>query len=263
MVTDRDISFIAHVKIDNELRRKNLIAISKFYQTHFPNSEFIGIEEGDGNSDTNNYFTSYSRVRNDGLVRKTLCYNEGAILASRKILVFIDIDIVVNPEYLLDNIQSSYESNTLDCMIGYNGTAIYLNESGEKDFLITNNIDDLYSKIEGLHNTNDSNAYGLVGNTQAVGGCLVMTRDSFNKINGFNPFFKGWGYEDNEIISRAHKLGLNVTRSNIKDDYLFHLPHSDLTENKSAHHHYNQNHAIVNLVESLNDDQIKTYIKQW
>jgi len=263
MITDRDISFIAHIKIDNDLRKKNLIAISKFYQTHFPNSEFIGVDEGDNSLDVSEYFTNYKNIHNDGLVIKTICYNEGAKIATNKILVFIDIDIIVNPKYLLDNIRSSYESATLDCMIGYNGTAIYLNETGERDFLISNNIDDLYSKIENLHNTNDKNNYGLVGNTQAVGGCLVMTRDSFNKINGFNPFFKGWGYEDNEIISRAHKLGLNVTRSNIKDDYLFHLPHSDLTENKSAHHHYDQNHAIVNLVESLNDEQIKTYIKQW
>ena len=263
MITDRDISFIAHIKIDNELRKKNLIAISKFYQTHFPNSEFLGVEEGDENSDISQYFTDYSHICNDGLVRKTLCYNEGAKLASHKILVFIDIDIIVNPEYLLDNIQSSYESNTLDCMIGYNGTAIYLNHKGEVDFLATGDINDLYSKIEDLHNTNDRNIYGQVGNTQAVGGCLVMTKDSFNKINGFNPFFQGWGYEDNEIISRAHKLGLNVTRSNIENDYLFHLPHSDLTEDKSAHYHYAKNHAIVSLVESLDDEQIKTYIKQW
>jgi hypothetical protein len=263
MTTDKDISFIAHVKIDNELRKKNLIAISKFYQTHFPNSEFIGVGEGDENSDTSKYFTKYSHISNNGLVRKTLCYNEGARIATNKILVFIDIDIVVNPEYLLDNIKSSYESNTLDCMIGYNGTAIYLNHEGEKNFLATGDINDLYSKIEGLHYTNDRNIYGVVGNTRAVGGCLVMTKDSFKAINGFNPFFKGWGYEDNEIISRAHKLSLNVTLSNVKTDYLFHLPHSDLTEDKSAHPHYSKNHAIVSLVESLNDEQIKTYIKQW
>lgn len=263
MLTDNDISFIFHIKIDNDLRLKNLSAICKFYQKYFPNSEFIGIEEGESNSDISHFFTKYKKYPAECLVRKTLCYNRGAEIASRKILVFMDIDIIVNPKFLLDNIQSSIENNSLECMIGYNGTAIYLNKEGEKDFLMTGNIVDLYSKVGDIKNTNDRNEYGIVGNTQAVGGCLVMTRESFTTINGFNPFFKGWGYEDNEIISRAHRLGLNVTKSNIKGDILFHLPHSDLTEDKSAHQHYSQNHSIIKLVESLNKEQLKIYIKQW
>ena len=259
------IAFISHIKIDNSLREKNIRSIIKFYKSNFKGSEFIGVEESSSRVQPDWYkdWDQYIIISSEDYTRKTYCYNLGARQTKKDILVFLDVDIIVNPIFLLENINNLYNSGELECLIGYNGAAIYLNSNGESDFLKSNNIEDLYSKIKGLKNTNDSNEYGILGNTQAVGGCLILTRKTFNYINGFNPFFKGWGYEDNEIISRAHRLGVNVLRSNIPNDYLFHLPHSNLSENKSHHNFYKNNEAIVQFVESLDKEQLKRYIKQW
>jgi predicted glycosyltransferase involved in capsule biosynthesis len=179
-------------------------------------------------------------------------------------MVFLDVDIIVNCEYLLETINDAANNNMLECLIGYNRTAIYLNELGEKEFLKSLDISDLNSKIEEMQlRTGNHNKYGMVGNTQAVGGCLVMTKDSFKRINGFNPFFAGWGYEDNEVISRAGILGVPVSKSGINNHFLYHLPHNDITQDKGNHPHYKQNEAIAQFVESLNKEQLQRYIKQW
>jgi predicted glycosyltransferase involved in capsule biosynthesis len=265
MTIQSKISFISYIKVDNELREKNIRAIIKFYKSNFKGCEFIGVEESSDLSvrDWSDEWDQYFIIKSADYTRKTYCYNLGARKTDRDILIFLDVDIIVNPIFLLENISRLYKTGELECMVGYNGAAIYLNEKGEADFIKSNNISDLYSKCENLKNTNDANEYGIVGNTRAVGGCLIITKKTFNEINGFNPFFRGWGYEDNEIVSRAHRLGVNVLKSNIPKDYLFHLPHSMSTDNKSRHEFYKNNEAIAQFVETLNREQLKQYIKQW
>lgn len=260
-----NISFISYIKIDNILREKNIKAITSFYKKNFPTSEFIGIEEGNSIGPWVGEWDKYYIIPpEENYSRKTYCYNLGASKSTRDIFIFLDIDVIVNPTYIIDCFNFLLESeDNLQCMVGYNGTAIYLNQLGEKDFLKSNNIDDLYSKVGNLKSTGDHNEYGIVGNTHAVGGFLIMTRAAFNLIKGFNPLFKGWGYEDNEIVTRAHKLGVNVTKSNIPDNYLFHLPHHDINDNKSLHPHYRQNEAIAKFVDTADKQSLKKYIEQW
>lgn len=269
MITDKDITFICHVRIDNDKRIKNLRTIYKYYTQNMPNSKFVFVQDYEvgevvANCITFNDNTTLIVDPTDGLVEKCKSYNTGAQLADTDILVFLDIDIIVDCNLLLECINAAKESNMLECLIGYNGVALYMTEAGEKKFLNTLNIEDLRSLTVNLDKvTNNANEFALVGNTRAVGGCLVMTKESFKRINGFNPFFKGWGYEDNEIISRAHRLGLKVSKSDDTQNVLFHLPHCDANTDKSKHSHYTQNEAIVKLVESLDKQQLETYIKQW
>ena len=67
--------------------------------------------------------------------------------------------------------------------------------------------------------------YCTAPNSEAVGGCVVTSAKKFFEYNGFNPNFKGWGYEDNEIVIRVHRLGHTVTRINDPEALLFHFPH--------------------------------------
>lgn len=267
MISDKDITFICHVRIDNEARIKNVKTIYSYYKQHLPNCQFVFVED-DAESKLLDFAfderDEYKHVFNSDHVKKCASYNFGAKYAETDILIFLDVDIIVDCSKLLECINEARDSGSLECLIGYNGCAFYMTEMGEEQFLSSLNINDLHNKIQNIKLiTNASNEHALLGNTQAVGGCLIMTKSSFNVINGFNPFFIGWGYEDNEIISRAHRLGLNVTKSNIANHYLYHLPHSDVSVNKSQHNHYRQNESIVQFVESLNKEQLQRYIKQW
>ena len=102
-----------------------------------------------------------------------------------------------------------------------------------------------------------------VGNLKAVGGCLVMSRDCFKDVNGFNPNFINWGYEDNEIVTRCHKLKKNVILANTKDPYLFHLPHHDVEGDKSVHDFYTNNQTEYMKVCEMNYNDLQKYIKTW
>lgn len=267
MITGKDITFICHIRIDNEARLKNVKTIYKYYKKHLPGCQFVFVED-DAQTKlqdiTLDVDDKYVLTINQDIIKKCTGYNHGARYANTDILIFLDVDIIIDCSKLLECINEALCNGSPECLIGYNGCAFYMTQQGENQFLNTLDVEDLYSKIKDLHLiTNSANEYALLGNNKAVGGCLIMTKESFKEINGFNPFFKGWGYEDNEIISRAHRLGLNVTKSNIANHYLYHLPHSDASVNKSQHNHYRQNEAIVQFVESLNKEQLQRYIKQW
>jgi len=264
------ISFICHVRVDTYLREKNIRTIYDYYNKHTNGEcEFIFVEDDKSPllskilpPPSNNITIDF--IKNDCEVHKSFCYNRGAKLATREIFVFLDVDVILDTRLLFETISEAIERGSLECLIGYNGIAIYCNTSAEQEFLKSLDIEDLYSKINDLPlKTMAQNQFATVGNTQAVGGCLCMTRESFKKINGFNPLFKGWGYEDNEIISRANKLGLQVCKSSIANNYLFHLQHETVSIDKSKHKFYKNNGDIVNNVECMSREELEQYIKKW
>jgi hypothetical protein len=267
MITSKDITFICHIRIDNEARLKNVKTIYKYYKKHLHGCKFVFVEDDEQANSldiTLDAGDEYVLIINQDTIKKCTGYNRGVRHANTDILIFLDVDVIIDCGKLLECINEAQCNSSPECLIGYNGCAFYMTQQGENQFLNTLDVEDLHSKIKDLHLiTNNANEFALLGNTKAVGGCLIMTKKSFNQINGFNPFFIGWGYEDNEIISRAHTLGLNVTKSNIANHYLYHLPHCDTSVNKAQHNHYKQNEAIVQFVESLNKEQLQRYIKQW
>ena len=80
---------------------------------------------------------------------------------------------------------------------------------------------------------------------------------------GFNPFFIGWGYEDNEIILRSSRLEVPVFYINTGKPLLFHLPHKDLETNEKDHGNYRSNEQEYLRVASFNKQQMLEYIKKW
>lgn len=45
------------------------------------------------------------------------------------------------------------------------------------------------------------------------GGVICMKRQHFEQINGFNPLYRGWGNEDEDLRERFKWAGLNVHRN--------------------------------------------------
>ena len=97
---------------------------------------------------------------------------------------------------------------------------------------------------------------------------MIGSKESFEKINGFNPNFIGWGYEDNEIISRSDKLDVPVAKvgNNTPNWFLFHLPHEEggvAIKDKDKHKYYLQNEKEVQKVEAMSKEELTEYIKSW
>jgi GT2 family glycosyltransferase len=273
------ISFVVHYREDTEERRKNFKIIYNYYKAIYPNCEFVFVE--DGPEKTIEHIVrgndQYIFHKSDAIYNKCIGYNIGLENAINNIVCFLDIDCIVSIDSLSRSIETISNIDNSIC-IGYNGVAIYAEYKLKKQITGTGSANGNIPKLfEHLQSTVDvSNIRNLyttdlytVGNVNAVGGCLIAKRNTFKDINGFNPNFKGWGYEDNEIISRAKILGKTVTSVTSTDSkyFLFHLPHEDsykvaLTD-KSNHKFYKHNEQLVQKVERFNKKQMETYIESW
>jgi len=270
------VSVIITVKIDNAARLKNLKTISHYYFKSLPDAEFIFVEERDSNAKYNliDYLPTdekYDKIIITNMIPdkepiyKTANYNQGAKVAKYNTLLFLDVDVIVDTTLLVSEISELISKNELGVHVGYTGTSLYMTPKGEKDFLQSLNISDLYNKWKQKYNlymglyTEDFACM----NINSVGGCLIMSKDAFLNTNGFNPNYRGWGYEDNEIVTRAHNLKQNVTKSNNKENILYHLPHNLENKNPSQHSFYDSNHAESTKVDSMPYEQLKEYVKSW
>lgn len=238
------ISFIIAYKRDTEEREVNLAYCKKYYQRLIPDCEIIVKESSD---------SKFNKCR---------LYNKGALEAKHNVLCFLDSDVFVSESSIKKSIELADANNVI---ISYNGTAIYL--SYKSKHTLTSDL--TYQSMLNLLPENytpsrlEKNEMFEVGNLRAVGGCLVMSKDCFKDVNGFNPNFINWGYEDNEIVTRCHKLKKNVILANTKEPFLFHLPHHDVEEDKSIHDSYNDNQLEYKKVCAMNYNELQEYIKTW
>ena len=266
-----NISFIVHFRKDTQHRMNNLDIVYKYYKSIYPKSEFIFVEDDSEEriKDLVRPEDKYIFYKNDSTYNKCIGYNKGLKQASNDVICFLDIDCLVSIDSLIKGVSLAKKGMII---IGYNGTAIYI-EHPLKDKI--NNTGTQLFKFLTSHIEEDNIVTGYfdrqkycVGNTNAVGGCLIGTKDTFAKINGFNPNFIGWGYEDNEIISRAGTLGVPVAKvgNDNPNWFLFHLPHEEggvAIKDKDKHDYYLHNEKEVQKVEAMDQEQLKEYIKSW
>tara|TARA_R110002020_G_scaffold205952_1_gene410650 strand:+ start:766 stop:2349 length:1584 start_codon:yes stop_codon:yes gene_type:complete len=265
------ISFIVHFRKDTEHRMVNLDTVYNYYKTICPNSEFVFVE--DDSEERIKHLVKpgdkYIFFENNKTYNKCIGYNMGLKESSNDIVCFLDIDCLVSIDSLIKGISTS---NKGIISIAYNGTAIYIQHK-LKEKIHNHQGTGLYKFIvdsvdkESVY-TGYRDEYYAVGNTQAVGGCLIGKKETFERINGFNPNFIGWGYEDNEIISRAMQLEVPVSKigNNTARWWLLHLPHEEggvAITDKNQHEFYKSNEQEVRKVESMSKEELEKYIKSW
>ena len=198
---------------------------------------------------------------------KNRSYNIGSQLIDTEYACFIDLDCIIHPRQVETARDSAKANSNIGTIQPYNGTALYLKTKAKKAFTDSHcSYDSLQFTLpsgQPLY-TNYSNEDFLVGNTQAPGGCFMCRMDTFRAFNGFNPNFKGWGYEDNEFLKRLHILGYDVCKLAGKSQVLWHLPHEGVDQsNKADHPHYDDNRDICSFIVSCTKDELEGYIKTW
>jgi predicted glycosyltransferase involved in capsule biosynthesis len=263
-----DITFIVHLRKDTEERVKNASITLTYYKSILPTAKFIVVED----DKVQNFkfledeSTTYLHFYNEGQHNKCKGYNLGLAHSTTDIVCFLDIDCIVSKQNIEKTVDTLNISDSI--CIGYNGVAIYFN------YYIKNSITDysesLYDFLESyvdksnLYN-NYTNDYYHVANMKAVGGMLVGYTNTFKKIGGFNPNFKGWGYEDNEIVVRAKKLNIPIFAINTSKPFLFHLPHIDQSKRntESDHASYQLNQQEFIRINNLSQIELEDYIKTW
>jgi predicted glycosyltransferase involved in capsule biosynthesis len=241
-----NISLIVSYRPDTKERVKNLDFFKDYYNRVIPNCEIITVETS------------------DNIFNKCKLYNTGFKKANYNTICFIDSDIFISEKSL----EVAYEQAQINqnIVIGYSGDAIYMTYKFKHNLKTGFTYNDLIKDIRPFNTfkVGQSTDMYLVGHTRSVGGCLIMNRKCFEDINGFNPNFKDWGYEDDEIVRRSHLLGKNVVRlGKSQETMLIHLPHHDVERDKSVHNFYKSNQLEYDKVCKMNYNDLQEYIKTW
>jgi len=127
---------------------------------------------------------------NDEKFQKNSLYNIATEKATGDIFIFHDVDY-----YPSDDV--SYYT-TSDVPLYPVRNLIFLNQEGtQRDF------DDIPEGYRNFHQN--------VGDHS--GGVFVLHRELFYKMNGLNPYYKGWGKEDDDTRDRLRLLGYNWKRN--------------------------------------------------
>ena len=127
---------------------------------------------------------------NDEKFQKNSLYNIATQKATGDIFIFHDVDY-----YPSDNV--SYYT-TSDIPLYPVKNLIFLNQEGtQRDF------DDIPEGYRNFHQN--------VGDHS--GGVFVLHRELFYKMNGLNPYYKGWGKEDDDTRDRLRLLGYDWKRN--------------------------------------------------
>ena len=287
-----NISIIIHCRIDNKERAENAKLIYNFYKNYTVDSEIVFIEDdSDGKLLTHISIRpedKYELTNNSDNWQKTKSYNRGANISTRQYFCFLDLDIIVHPKYIIEAVQQIKIDNSMGLVLGYNGQALYITYEGKRLFeqqptyttlecfiprewlnqgtLINENISTVQNyKTSQTGSPLNVYKYCVAPNNKAVGGCAITSKEKFFEYRGFNPNFVGWGYEDNELPGRVHRLGYNVTRINYPEALLFHLPHDPPggAPDKSADKDHNTNQHECIKVENSTKAELQEYIKTW
>lgn len=134
--------------------------------------------------------------------QKNSLYNLAAKRSNGDILIFHDVDY-----YPVSNI--SYETDINTPLYPVGKVKFLAEDDTERNF------DDIPAGYRNFHNT--------VGDHS--GGVFVLHRDLFEKIGGLNPYYKGWGKEDDDTRERLRLYGYEWKRNN--DGLFYALHHED------------------------------------
>jgi predicted glycosyltransferase involved in capsule biosynthesis len=127
---------------------------------------------------------------NDEKFQKNSLYNLATQKATGDIFIFHDVDY-----YPSDDV--SYYT-TSDTPLYPVRNLIFLNQEGTQ-----RDLDDIPEGYRNFHQN--------VGDHS--GGVFVLHRELFYKMNGLNPYYKGWGKEDDDTRDRLRLLGYNWKRN--------------------------------------------------
>jgi predicted glycosyltransferase involved in capsule biosynthesis len=244
---------------------------NSFIKSFSENAEFITIED-DVDKKIYEYLDDddiYAILNNSGDHTKNSAYNLGATFSTRKYMVFLDVDCIMHP-ILLHNILSSNDKSIFDKLIfPYNRVAFYLTPYGKNMYQNNPTYHTLKHMLPNVIRHKASNKYGHIY-ANCPGGAYLMTHDFFNKINGFNPNFRGWGYEDSELVERVNGLGVGWFCLSARDNVLYHLHHGDtsISDTMAREKYINtvstqHNKYMYDAVTKMNKIKLEEYTKTW
>ncbi len=190
----------------------------------------------------------YVRQENKGF-RLAKTRNNGVRNSSGDLIIFLDQDLIHTTNLIETFIKNRKEKRFIT------GMPIWLSEQKSnlltENKIISNSFIDLIDETEKKKIKNqfqkDKRYYylhklKLTNQPRLRGGICAINRRDFEKINGYDEKFIGWGAEDDDVGSRLYKIGLEGFNP-FYDEYAIHLFHERVTiKNKGVKEQANYNY---------------------
>jgi glycosyltransferase involved in cell wall biosynthesis len=133
---------------------------------------------------------------------KSHALNVGVSMAKGEYLVVVDIDLIYSPRFV-EVFAKKVSTNTISIYQCY-----YLDEN----FAAYQNLD--FNKV-----------YDFPKSYETGTGLLIAPIEAIKKINGFDTYFKVWGFEDMDMFKRLQAVGLTVQWIGVDEAATFHQWH--------------------------------------
>jgi hypothetical protein len=187
---------------------------------------------------------------NDEKFQKNSLYNIASTYAKGELLVFHDVDY-----YPSDDV--SYDTDEQTPLYPVR-RVVFLDKEGE--FRVESDIPSGYRNFK--YDVGDHS-----------GGVFVLSKTLFEKINGLNPYYKGWGMEDDDTRQRIRYHGYEWKRN--ENGLFFSLHHEDSRPLDSDTDFQNNMRLLMNQyniltsgrtnvtadVDSYEVDEVTTWLK--
>ena len=190
------LSYIIGHRGASKARIKNLYIVIKFLQKHFPGIEIIVVEQDSVPSNIplpNN--VKHLFLFNPELFNRAWGFNVAAKHARHNVMAFGDNDLVVPPEALLSAYQQCL---TIGTATPYNSKGLIdLTPEATKKLSLSCTIPKI---LDGKYRPSCNYA----------GGVLLMTKQAFELVGGWEERMEGWGGEDSHMFTKIKKLNIGT-----------------------------------------------------
>jgi len=234
-----DMTFTIPIRVNNEERLRHLMTTVKKIKEFFRTNIIVGELSKHGTVELRRFCRLYDCgyvyfKTNEPYFHRTKLLNDLARIVNTPFLANIDGDIAMENNAIIEGVNLLRGTN-FDVVIPYNGTVV-------------NIIDKKNSNIT------SKNAYG---------GAVFWDKEGFFRCGMENEYFIDWGFEDNERLTRAKKLGLAIKKLPMYK--LYHLNHSRSNNHEDpimAEYRENNRKELKRIVNMERKELIE-YVKTW
>jgi predicted glycosyltransferase involved in capsule biosynthesis len=263
------ITFITHIRYDSDDRVNNLQTTLNYYSQNLPDSKFIIVEDDEHHNIKLDSIkwpkgTSFYLIKNSSYYFRTRALNYGINKVTTPICVSLDADCIVSIEAIKETADILLHNSKIVIAWPYT-YVIDTPKYAHNDFINSRFNYTILKNFVPSNITRESifNEFRVWTDIDrpSVGGVVMFRTDNIKAVKGYNEKFIAWGYEDNELHYRITTLGYSEYRTNSRENYCFHLRHSNTIRDNSPF--YIQNHEEVTKVTNMNRAEILSYIEGW
>lgn len=245
----KDVTFTIPVRYDTDDRVENVTLIVDYINHHFDTNIIVLEEDKEQKFSFLKDKVDYRFVKcDDPNLHRTKCLNDMAKMANTPIISNYDTDVLFKVQNYIGAANLIREGKA-EMVFPYEGPFM---ECARTPYFarIRESLSVDGIEKEELH----------CNHPNSVGGCIFWNKSTFMRIGMENQNFKSWGWEDNERIARATKLGVSMKRTS---GILYHMSHKRLADSMPNNAHYNNNQREFNKVNAMNKQQLENYVKTW